>query len=111
MTPEAQAAQWMDDIDNEYGRTVDGTYAHKVAAQLLSIARQLQGKEIQALGLKSQLHAATERETALQAAIQSVLYDADLEENYESRESDGRFVTKVSLLRCRAALTGGEEHR
>jgi hypothetical protein len=37
-------------------------------------------------------------------ALEAVLFDAGLEDEYESRESDGRFISKTSLLKARAAL-------
>lgn len=46
------------------------------------------------------------RLTALEQALEAVLSDAALEDDYEHIHSDGRFISKGALLDCRAALKG-----
>lgn len=46
-----------------------------------------------------------EERDRLREALKGVLLDAGLEDDYQTRDSDGRFISKQTLLRAQSALT------
>jgi len=40
----------------------------------------------------------------LREALERILQDADLEDEYDERDSDGRFISKAALVNAREAL-------